>query len=192
MKLTSSALTLALAASLLAVATSTSAQAQEGTRFFLHWDAGCSGASGVDESGIMDFTDRPSEDACVLFFPAITPAAYAFRAEEGVPFLMDATKPVAFRFVISTIAHAAVQFDFSVTGKIGEIEKRIAGGSTTVVAGAFQDTVVDVSLPADPALDGAQVSDLTFTIAQTQGVSYSQMSLGSAWIEVTAQDQPVP
>jgi hypothetical protein len=194
-KITSSALTLALAASLLALGGSSSAQESAGTQFFLHWDVGCTGeTSTVDESGIMDFTDRPSEDNCVLFFPGITPPGYGFRAEEGVPFRLDATKPVGVRFLVFAIAHAAVTFEFSVTGKIGGTATRIAGGSTTIIAGALQDNLVEVALPVDPALDGAEVSALTFIIGQTQGVSYSQMDLtnDNAWIEVARQDQPAP
>lgn len=195
-KLTSASLTLALTASLLAAAGSSSAQEPGGTRFFLHWDNGCSGnTSSVDESGIMDLTDRASVDDCVLFFPGITPPGYAFNAEEGVPFRLDATKPVGVRFALSTIAHAAVTFDYSVTGKIAGTDKRIAGGTTTIVAGTvLEKHVVDVTLPADPALDGAQVAGLKFTIAQTQGVSYSTMNLttDSGWIDVASHDQPDP
>jgi hypothetical protein len=191
-KLTSSALTFALVASLLAVAGSSSAQEPAGTQFFLHWDTGCSGeTSSVDESGTMDLNDRPSVDDCVLFFPGITPPGYAFNADEGVPFRLDATKPVGVRFALSTIAHAAVTFDYSVTGKIDGTDKRIAGGTTTILAGTvLDDNVVDVALPADPALDGALVTGLKFTIAQTQGASYSSMNLttDSGWIDVGARD----
>ena len=166
------------------------------TTFYLHWDTGCSGTSGVDESGTIDLTNRPSEDDCVLFFPGITPSEYVFHGEdEGVPFRLDATKPVGVRFVLSTIAHAAVQFDFSVSGRIGGTTKQIAAGTHTILAATVgQPTVVEVNLPADPSLDGSEVSRLSFSIAQTEGVSYSTMNLttDSGWVQVAERPTPNP
>ncbi|MGH2691778.1 MAG: hypothetical protein ACRDHM_04675, partial [Actinomycetota bacterium] len=147
--------------------------------FFLHWDTGCSG------SGFMDLEDRPSEDSCALFFPVIAEGPYDFPAEAGLPFQLDSSRKIDIRFVVFSIATAAVQFDLTVSGKVDGQPKQIAAGSQTVLAAALMDTVVQASLDPDPSLNGATVTELKFTVDWSGGTTYSQMDLTTDSARVT-------
>ena len=138
--------------------------------YFLHWNGDCGG------SGFMDFLDAPSNDSCALFFPVIAEEPYAFPADEGVPFVLDAARKVKVKFLVTSVASVEARFDVTVSGLVNGVDKRIAAGSKNVTA-ALGRTRVELELPADAALQGALFESLTFTVKQGGGVTYSSIFL---------------
>jgi hypothetical protein len=138
--------------------------------FYMGWYGDCAGA------GLLSIT-RPEtpESPCALYFPTLGDS-HAFGGSEGMPFSLDATRPVVVDVTLSHVASAAADFEVVVEGTIKGKDRVIASGSQTVVAGAFvQATPLHFELEADPALNKGKISYLTVTISWTNGVTYSQI-----------------
>ncbi|HEV2756576.1 MAG TPA: hypothetical protein VG318_12470 [Actinomycetota bacterium] len=140
------------------------------TTYYISWAGDCAGA------GYLATKASPNPDACALFFPELG-SSYSFGALDGLPFALDAGKPLAVDFSLSHVASVAAKFDVTVSGQVNGKDTEIAAGSTTVVAAGPGSTPVHLDLEPDAALHRGKVTMLSLTVTWSEGVTYSQMQL---------------
>ena len=148
--------------------------------YFLNWAGDCAGG------GYLSLKSVPNEGtSCALFFNTQS-ESLSFPATEGLPLLLDATKPITLDFDLTNVVQATAEYEAVLTSSIKGDRETIATATQTVTAQALGSTAVHFDLEPDAALNRARMNDLNLTINLKSGVSYSTLDVqsGTAQLEI--------
>ncbi len=182
--------------------TGTSAQAkkakwvQSELKFFLHWDD--DGADGCDGMVHMSLEDTPGDTSCefvlnglneVLIASGQEPLSRDWPASAGVPFVLDATKPIIVEMVINGAAGAQAGYDIVLSGASGSSTKELAVGTTETTTGPILATgpaTVKFEATPDKSLNRKKFTSLNLnTIARgLHAITYVEMEDPPSFVTV--------